>query len=151
VNLAIENRSAVGAVGLLVTIGALAVASGSTEALVGLVLVPIWLFFPVVFTIAAAFVLLATLVTSVTVIDVAFVGLGVILVLAGRTSELERAGTLLSTTVFVAAVCFLVVALVLSLDRALWIAAGVLLVALVTAAYGVHRYELVSLGLVTDS
>ncbi|WP_331234193.1 hypothetical protein [Natronorarus salvus] len=149
-NPAIENRTSLGGVGLALTIGALGLAAGPTGAIVGLTLIPIWLFFPIVFTVAAAHVLLATLHTA-TVIDLLFVELGVLFVIAGRASTFEWTGTLLSTTTFTAAVGFLLVAVVLSVDLSLWIATGVLLITFGVASYGLHRYELVSLGLVTES
>ena len=150
-NPAIETRTALGAVGLVLTIGALGVAAGPAGAIVGLTLLPIWLFFPIVFTVAAAHVLLATLHTEVTVVDLLFVELGVLFVIAGRASTFEWTGTLLSTTIFIAAVGFLLVAVVLSVDLSLWIATVVVLVTLGVASYGLHRYELFSLGLVTES
>ncbi len=144
----IQTPSVIGAVGLLVTIPAFALAGGIEASLLAIVLVPVWFFLSSIYVVALGHVLLAAFATEPTVITVLAIELGLFIMLADAASVHSRPGTLFSTTVFAAAGLVLLVAMLLVLDGRLWVSAVALLVTLTVFAYGLHRYELVTLEMI---
>lgn len=141
----------VGAIGLLVTVSAFAVVAGAEAAFVATTLVVVWLLLPSVYVVAAGHVLIAAYVPDSTVIEFLVVEVGLLILLFEGIRTLPRPGALLSRSVFAAGGLSAVIAVVISLDGRLWVAVVGLLAALALTAYGIHRYELVRLGLVSDA
>ena len=143
-----QTPSLIGALGLLLTVAAFGLVAGIPGALASIALVPLWLLLPGIYVVAMGHVLIAAFVGDLSVVSVLAVEVGLLFVLADAASQHARPGSLISNTVFAAGVLVAMVALVLVFDGTIWIAAGVLLVALAAFAYGLHRYELVSLGVI---
>lgn len=112
----------------------------------------VWLFLPAVYAVALGHVLLAALtVDGGTLLEFIVVGLGLFAVLLAPASRLYERETLVSVTVFAAGVLFFAFGIAFTTADVLWIASLALVVLWALAAYGIHRYELVTLGLVEGS
>lgn len=112
----------------------------------------VWLLLPAVYAVALGYVLLTALtVSSSTLFEFIVVGFGLFAVLLAPTSRFYRRKTLISVTVFAAAALFSVFAIAFTIADTLWIEVLALIVTWALAVYGIHRYELVVLGIVEGS
>ncbi|WP_331234076.1 hypothetical protein [Natronorarus salvus] len=140
----------IGSIALLATVSAFALVGGIQGGVAATALVPIWLLLPGIYVVAFGHILLAAFVGDLSVVSVLAVEIGLLLLLADAAYAHHRPGTLFANAVFAAGGLVVVVAVILAGDGRLWITAGGLLFAFGAAAYGIHRYELVSLGVLTD-
>lgn len=132
----------------LVLISGLELAGVAGAAAIALV----WFLFPVVYTIALGHVLVAALsVDGFSTIAIVTAELGLFGILLTATPALYDRGTVTSMTVFMLGLLVFTFGIAFVTSETLWIGALALLVVGAIAAYGMHRYELVSLGLVEGS
>jgi hypothetical protein len=112
----------------------------------------VWLYFPAVYVVALGFGLLAALtIDGVASIESLAVGISLFAMLLAPATGLYRSKTLVSTTVLATGVLSLVFAVAFTTAGTLWIATLALAASWAVAAYGVHRYERVILGLARGS
>lgn len=149
----VSGHRVVGGVGVLVATGALIGAAGPAGLLLGLFVAVGWVFLPPVFAFAVAHAVLPLVAPVPLPWLVAFeVGaLGVLAAPAGDDpapqSALRAAIPLAVATLWLLAVALAVRGVT---DGALWAAVAVV-GAVAAAAYGLHRYALVRLGLVEEA
>lgn len=148
----LSDRSWPGVVAVLVAgVGFAAVDGlpGVTSAIgVGIV----WLLLPAVYAVALGYGLLAALTISEGAsIEALVAGLGLFVILLTPAPRLYRRQTLVSATLVTAGALLVVFGVTFATTGALWTAAVALAVAWTVAAYGVHRYELMILGLAEGS
>lgn len=116
------------------------------------VIVAAWFALPVVYTVALGHVLVAALtIDGFTTVAIVTVELGLIgMILTAVPTHYDR-GTVTSMTVFMLGLFVFTFGIAFVASEALWIGALALLVVGALASYAIHRYELVSLGLVEGS
>lgn len=120
----------------------------ASAAAVGLV----WLVLPAVYAVALGHVLVAALtIGGVAPLAVLTAEFGLFAMLLTPAATLAQRETLVSMTVFVLGVFAFVFGIAFLVSEVLWIGALVLLLVGVFASYGLHRYELVILGLVEET
>lgn len=137
----------IAAVGLVFASG-FELAGAASAAVIALV----WFVFPVVYTIALGHILVAALtVDGFSTIAIVIAELGLFGILLTAAPTLYDRGTVTSMTVFMLGLFVFTFGIAFVTSEALWIGALALLVVGAIAAYGMHRYELVSLGLVEGS
>lgn len=134
--------------GLAVLTAVCAVVAGPIGAIAGVTTAVIWYGLGLPYAIAAGHVVLAAG-TDIGIAAIVAVELGFLAVvlasLVGHPSSRPAAGVAL-----VSAVGLIGAALLVSTFYALWLAAAIVLGGIALGAYGLHRYELVRLGLVAD-
>lgn len=123
---------------------------GGAASAVALVLA--WYLLPIVYTIAVGHVLVAALsIDELTTFAIITVELGLFGMLLMTTPNLYDRGTVKSMTVFMLGLLVFTFGIAFMTSEALWIGALALLVVGALVSYGMHRYELVSLGLMEGS
>ncbi|WP_339104250.1 hypothetical protein [Haloterrigena salinisoli] len=138
-------------VALAVLTAALAILAGPTGAVAGLATALTWYGLGTPYALAAGHVVLAAAFpegidpATFLVIELAFVAVLLATVVRSATALRDVAVALASATAFVGT------GWIVAESQPLWIAAGTLLVLVALAAYALHRYELVRLGLVPDA
>lgn len=112
----------------------------------------VWLLLPSVYAVAIGYGLLAAFTIDGSVsLDALITGIGLFAILLAPAVGLYRRETLVSVIVFAMVTLFLVFGIAFATTDTLWSAALALAVTWVVAAYGVHRYELMILGLAGGS
>ncbi len=140
----------IGSIALLATVSAFALVGGAPGGVAATALVPVWLLLPGIYVVAFGHVLLAAFVGDLSAVSVLAVEVCLLLVLAEAAYAHHRPGSLFANAVFAAGGLVVVVAVILVGDGTLWITAGGLLIAFGIATYGIHRYGLVSMEVLTD-
>lgn len=118
----------------------------------GIAIVLLWLTLPIIYAVALGHVLVVVLtVDGFETLAIAVAELGLFGMLLATIPTLYDRGAVTSMTVFVFGLFVFVFGIAFVSSEALWI--GTLALAIVGAlvAYGMHRYELVSLGLAEGS
>lgn len=111
-----------------------------------------WYALPVVYTVALGHVLVAALtIDGFGTLTIVLVELGLFGILLTTTPTLYDSGTVTSMTVFMLGLFVFTFGIVFVTSEALWIGALALLAVGALVSYGLHRYELVSLGLIEGS
>ncbi|WP_126663192.1 hypothetical protein [Haloterrigena salifodinae] len=142
-------RSTIGALAVLTA--ALALLAGPIGAVAGLATALTWYGLGTPYALAAGHVVLAAAFTegigleTFLLVELAFVA--VLLAAVVRTPTVLRD----AVVVLASAIAFVGAGWIVADSRSIWIAAGTLPLLVALAAYALHRYELVSLGLVPDA
>ncbi|ADB60099.1 hypothetical protein Htur_1208 [Haloterrigena turkmenica DSM 5511] len=136
---------------LAVLTAALALLAGPTGAVAGFATALTWYGLGTPYALAAGHVVLAAAfpdgigLETFLLVELAFVA--VLLAAVVRTSTALRD----AAVVLASAIAFVGTGWIVADSRSVWTAAGTLLLVVALAAYALHRYELVSLGLVPDA
>jgi hypothetical protein len=142
------TRSWFGGIGLLGTLAAFGVFVPLPDVLLALALVPVWVLTPAIYTVALGHVILLPIATGLAGPELLAVELGLLAVLLGPAFAAERTWTLIAAAVVLFGTLLLAVAVTLQLVDVIWPAAVVFANLALLAAYLVHRYELVRLGMI---
>ena len=149
---ALPDRSRAEVIAVLVAGIGFALVGGPAGVASALAVGVVWFLLPAVYAVALGHVLLAALtVGGGTPLEFVGVGLGLFAVLLAPAARLYRRETVVSITVFAAGALVFAFGITFTTAGALWIASLALVVIWVLVAYGIHRYELVTLGLVEGS
>jgi hypothetical protein len=131
----------------------LSVVGGVSGVVLAVALAVVWGFFPPVYSYALGHVLaLGTTARALTVVELLFVELGLLAVLFGplTRAEVRDRGPIGRSTLGFGFALGGVVVVGLALQNALWPVSVLLVLCGLGLLYGLHRYELVALGLVDD-
>ena len=137
-------------VALAVLTGALTVLAGPTGAVAGLATALTWYVLGTPYALAAGHVVLAAAfpdgidAATFLLVELAFVAVLLAAVVRSKTAVGDALAVLATAAAFVG------IGWLVAGAQPLWIAAGTLLIAVALAAYALHRYELVRLGLVPE-
>ena len=142
-----------GVFGVLLTAVVVGVVGGVVGVGLAVAFVVAWLFLPTVYSFVAGHVLaLGTTASALSAVELLFIEVGLLAVLFGplTRSETRARGTVARSTLGFAFVLATVVVVALALHDEVWVSAVVLLLVAGFLTYGLHRYELLTLGLLTD-
>jgi hypothetical protein len=149
----LDERTLLGAFGVALSAAVLGLVGGGVGVWLAAAFVLVWLLLRPVYGYALGHVLaLGASARALAVVELLFVELGLLAVLLGPLTRAERRsrGTVVRPTLGFVLVLFGVVVVGLALVDRLWVVAALLLLAGGGGLYGLHRYELVVLGLVAD-
>jgi hypothetical protein len=149
----LAERTLLGAFGVVLTAAVLGLVGGVAGVGLAAAFVLAWLLFRPVYSYALGHVLaLGATASALSVVELVFVELGLLGVLLGplTSPELRSRGSLVRSTLGSGFVLFGVVVVGFALLEQTWGVAVLLVLVCGVAGYGVHRYELVVLGLVGD-
>lgn len=142
----LRNRSRTGAIAVLVAAVGFVVLGGALGAASALAVATVWLLFPAVYAVAIGHVLVAALtVGGATPLDLLVVELGLFAVLLSPAATLYRREMIVSVTVFAMGALVFTFGIVSTTSDALPVPVLALVATWTLAAYGLYRYELVSL------
>jgi hypothetical protein len=112
----------------------------------------VWLLLPMAYAVTLGYGLLTALtIGEGASLEALVVGVGLFVMLVVPAARLYRRRTLVAVTLLTAGVLLVVFGIVFAAADALWVAAGALAVTWAVAAYGIHRYERMILGLAGGS
>jgi hypothetical protein len=152
-----EEWTLLGIFGVVLTGAVFAIVGGLFGALLALAFGLAWVFVPTVYSYALGHVLaLGVSARAVTAVELLFIELGLVAVLLGPLVIATEGGveqvrsTLTRSVLGAGSALFAVVVVALAFVESLWLTAALLAVVAGLAAYGLHRYERLALGLADD-
>lgn len=143
-----RRRHPIGGLGVALATVALWSAAGLPGLVAGLLTLLAWALAPATLAFAVGQVLAVPLLGDAGLAPLVAVEVGLLAVLAGPLTTPDRPARTLAAFVAGTAALWAAAWLVLRAGEPLWAAAATLAIVAATAAYGVHRYERVRLGLV---
>ena len=148
----VGGRSWFGGPGVAVTTVALGYAAGPWGVAAGIATAVAWYRLTDVYAFAVGQLLaVATLSGAAPIWPVAAAELGLLGVLVGSVAGVDRPGRPLAVFGLATLLFWAIAWGLIRTGRPLWSAAGLVAVVAATAAYGLHRYELVELGLLEEA
>jgi hypothetical protein len=149
----VNEWTLLGVFGVVLTAVVVGLVGGFTGIGFAIVFVVVWVFLPAVYSYAVGHVLtLGTTASALSVVELLFVEMGLLAVLFGPLTrpDFVNRGVVARSTLGFAFALFGLVVVGLALADQVWVTAVVLLLAGGVLMYGLHRYELVTLGLEID-